>query len=150
MGLNDYQYDQVSIAEEDVWISVCAIAAIAAITVSFYLIKKHFDNYTNPAVQKYIIRILFMVPVCALTKTESLLSLSFFLLILLFFFFLADEKANQFAFYSSIRPNFCDYYDRFERDVLVSILDIYLSRNNNTHYLNDRTVIVDQSSSHCD
>eukprot|EP00002_Diphylleia_rotans_P034503 TRINITY_DN7416_c0_g1_i2.p1 TRINITY_DN7416_c0_g1~~TRINITY_DN7416_c0_g1_i2.p1 ORF type:complete len:348 (+),score=66.74 TRINITY_DN7416_c0_g1_i2:59-1102(+) len=74
MGLNDYQYDQVSIAEEDVWISVCAIAAIAAITVSFYLIKKHFDNYTNPAVQKYIIRILFMVPIYAF---ESVLSLIF-------------------------------------------------------------------------
>ncbi|KYQ99696.1 transmembrane protein [Tieghemostelium lacteum] len=55
------------------WI-VAGGCALVAIILSFYLIYKHLRNYTNPDLQKYIVRILFMVPIYSV---DSWLSLRF-------------------------------------------------------------------------
>ncbi|KAL9376577.1 hypothetical protein Peur_030697 [Populus x canadensis] len=46
--------------------------AIVAVLLSIYLIFQHLKSYTNPAEQKWIVAVIFMVPVYA---TQSILSL---------------------------------------------------------------------------
>lgn len=46
--------------------------ALAAVVLSLFLILQHLRSYTNPAEQKWIVAVLFMVPVYA---SESILSL---------------------------------------------------------------------------
>ncbi|KAN0022670.1 hypothetical protein ACTFIU_004871 [Dictyostelium citrinum] len=62
------------------WI-VAGICSGVAILLSFYLIYKHLRNYTNPELQKYIVRILIMVPIYSV---DSWLSLRFIELSLYF------------------------------------------------------------------
>ncbi|GAM28301.1 hypothetical protein SAMD00019534_114770, partial [Acytostelium subglobosum LB1] len=62
------------------WI-VAGVASLLSILLSFYLIYKHLRNYTCGELQKYIIRILIMVPIYA---TDSWLSLRFINLSLYF------------------------------------------------------------------
>ncbi|TFY76511.1 hypothetical protein EWM64_g7501 [Hericium alpestre] len=52
------------------WI-VCASFTIIAIVTSFWLINKHLQWYTNKQEQRYIVRILFMVPIYAVISTAS-------------------------------------------------------------------------------
>ncbi|KAI1793466.1 DUF300-domain-containing protein [Ganoderma leucocontextum] len=52
------------------WI-VCSALTLVAIGVSFWLIDKHLRNYTNKREQRYIVRILFMVPLYAIVSTAS-------------------------------------------------------------------------------
>ena len=53
---------------------IAGLFSFLACLVSFYLVYKHLRNYTAPAVQKYIVRILLMVPVCnARSTVESLI-----------------------------------------------------------------------------
>jgi len=61
--------------------SVAGGCAIAASFLSFYLIYKHMRNYTIPELQKYIVRILVMVPIYSI---DSWLSLRFVKLSLYF------------------------------------------------------------------
>eukprot|EP00128_Syssomonas_multiformis_P003477 Colp12_sorted_trinity150504_noHs@2923 len=56
------------------WI-VTGVFALLAILISFQLVFKHLRNYNKPHIQKYIIRILFMVPIYA---GESWFSLRFY------------------------------------------------------------------------
>ncbi|KAJ6435192.1 hypothetical protein OIU84_000413 [Salix udensis] len=46
--------------------------AVAAVLLSIFLIFQHLKSYTNPAEQKWIVAVIFMVPVYA---TQSILSL---------------------------------------------------------------------------
>ncbi|XWS72289.1 hypothetical protein CRYUN_Cryun02cG0027200 [Craigia yunnanensis] len=46
--------------------------AVVAVVLSLFLILQHLRSYTNPAEQKWIVAVLFMVPVYA---TESIISL---------------------------------------------------------------------------
>ncbi|KAF9614825.1 hypothetical protein IFM89_020748 [Coptis chinensis] len=46
--------------------------ALVALVLSIFLIFQHLRSYTNPAEQKWIVAVLFMVPVYA---TESIISL---------------------------------------------------------------------------
>ncbi|KAK8509134.1 hypothetical protein V6N13_062188 [Hibiscus sabdariffa] len=46
--------------------------ALAAVVLSLFLVLQHLRSYTNPAEQKWIVAIVFMVPVYA---TESIISL---------------------------------------------------------------------------
>ncbi|EGC30239.1 hypothetical protein DICPUDRAFT_50859 [Dictyostelium purpureum] len=55
------------------WI-VAGVCSGVATLLSFYLIYKHLRNYTDPELQKYIVRILLMVPIYAI---DSWLSLRF-------------------------------------------------------------------------
>jgi hypothetical protein len=55
------------------WIIAGTLSGLA-ILLSIFLIYKHLRNYTNPDLQRYIVRILIMVPVYA---TDSFLSLRF-------------------------------------------------------------------------
>ncbi|TFK88433.1 DUF300-domain-containing protein [Polyporus arcularius HHB13444] len=52
------------------WI-VCSALTLVAMGVSFWLINKHLRWYTNKYEQRYIVRILFMVPLYALISTAS-------------------------------------------------------------------------------
>ncbi|KAM5544184.1 hypothetical protein V8D89_001844 [Ganoderma adspersum] len=52
------------------WI-VCTGLTLISIGVSFWLIDKHLRNYTSKYVQRYIVRILFMVPLYAVISTAS-------------------------------------------------------------------------------
>ncbi|KAL1872026.1 hypothetical protein VTK73DRAFT_1694 [Phialemonium thermophilum] len=54
---------------------IAAGSTLVAIAMSLYLIMMHATHYTKPAEQRYIIRILFMVPVYA---SASFLSLRFY------------------------------------------------------------------------
>jgi len=53
---------------------LAGVFSLLAVIVSFHLIYKHLRNYTSPALQKPIVRILIMVPIYA---TNSFLSLYF-------------------------------------------------------------------------
>lgn len=59
---------------EAVWV-VSGIVALAASCLSMNLIFKHLQHYTKPHLQKYIIRILWMIPIYTL---DSFLSLRFY------------------------------------------------------------------------
>ncbi|KAI0695346.1 organic solute transporter Ostalpha-domain-containing protein [Cerioporus squamosus] len=50
---------------------VCSALTLVAMGVSFWLISKHLRWYTNKHQQRYIVRILFMVPLYALISTAS-------------------------------------------------------------------------------
>jgi len=56
------------------WV-ISGILALAATIMSFHLIAQHYRNYTQPQYQRYIIRILYMVPIYSVT---SWLSFRFF------------------------------------------------------------------------
>lgn len=47
----------------DVMCRVAGAFALAACAYSVWLIWKHLQNYTHPDLQRYIVRILWMVPV---------------------------------------------------------------------------------------
>jgi len=55
------------------WITA-GFFTLFATMLSLYLIYKHFRNYTQPHLQRYVVRILLMVPIYAI---DSLLSLIF-------------------------------------------------------------------------
>ena len=48
-----------------------AFSAIATV-VSFYNVYRHLVNYTHPNLQKYIVRIIIIVPVYAVASSLSL------------------------------------------------------------------------------
>ena len=48
-----------------------ALFAIIACLISFWLISKHLMYYNEPRQQRYIVRILFMVPVYAIVSWLS-------------------------------------------------------------------------------
>ena len=50
---------------EAIWV-ISGIVALAASCLSMTLIFKHLQHYTKPHLQKYIIRILWMIPVRSL------------------------------------------------------------------------------------
>lgn len=59
----------------DLALIIASASTLVAVTMSFFLIFMHARNYTKPREQRHIIRILFMVPVYAVT---SLMSLRFY------------------------------------------------------------------------
>ncbi|KAF9460767.1 organic solute transporter Ostalpha-domain-containing protein [Collybia nuda] len=54
------------------WI-VAGLFAVVATVVSLWLVNKHLQRYTNRKEQRYVVRILFMVPVYALISFTSYL-----------------------------------------------------------------------------
>ncbi|PSN67366.1 DUF300-domain-containing protein, partial [Corynespora cassiicola Philippines] len=58
-----------------VLITISASCTLIACSLSFYLIYRHLTNYTQPKLQKLIIRILFMVPIYSIA---CLLSIPFY------------------------------------------------------------------------
>ncbi|KAJ1460849.1 organic solute transporter Ostalpha-domain-containing protein [Pelagophyceae sp. CCMP2097] len=56
----------------DTAIVVAGICTVFAIVMSMYLIHTHLSNYVNPMRQRYIIRIVWMVPIYALHSFVSL------------------------------------------------------------------------------
>ncbi|KAH6619963.1 organic solute transporter Ostalpha-domain-containing protein [Boeremia exigua] len=97
-------------------ILLATITSMVACTVSLYLIYQHFVNYSQPLVQKLIIRILFMVPIYSICCTlsvafykqnvylgaiyefyESLVIASFFLLLCRYLDPDLDKVRNKFA-----------------------------------------------------
>lgn len=50
----------------DYWIITAGILAILSVTLSFYEIIRHLLNFNKPFLQRYIIRILLMVPIYSL------------------------------------------------------------------------------------
>ncbi|KAI0685934.1 organic solute transporter Ostalpha-domain-containing protein [Cytidiella melzeri] len=52
---------------------VCGVFTVAATVITFWLMNKHLQWYTNKAEQRYIIRILLMVPLYAVISTASFL-----------------------------------------------------------------------------
>jgi len=56
------------------WVVIIAgVCALFSTLFSLFLVYKHLRNYTNPRVQRCIIRILFMVPIYAIMSWLSLL-----------------------------------------------------------------------------
>ncbi|KAI8476882.1 MAG: organic solute transporter Ostalpha-domain-containing protein [Monoraphidium minutum] len=53
-------------------ISLAGVCALGAIAISIYQILCHLRNYTEPVFQRYIIRLIFMVPVYAVGSWFSL------------------------------------------------------------------------------
>lgn len=47
----------------DIWASIALVFMLLAVGLSSYEIIKHMSNYTQPYLQRYIIRILLMVPI---------------------------------------------------------------------------------------
>lgn len=50
----------------DVWAIIAGGLALLSVTLSFFEIIKHLTNFTKPYLQRYIIRILLMVPIYSL------------------------------------------------------------------------------------
>lgn len=42
---------------------MATVSAVAALAISGHQIYKHLTNYNEPMLQKFIVRILFMIPV---------------------------------------------------------------------------------------
>ncbi len=63
---------------------IAGACTVIAGYLSLQLIGRHLRNYTRPAVQKYIIRIALMVPVC---RSLTFFLILFLILISFFLFF---------------------------------------------------------------
>lgn len=57
----------------DQWTIGAGALVISALTLSLYEIIKHLQNFTKPYLQRYIIRILFMVPIYSLNAWSAML-----------------------------------------------------------------------------
>ncbi|KAL1796766.1 hypothetical protein ACET3X_005306 [Alternaria dauci] len=53
-------------------ITIATASSIIAISLSFYLVYRHLTNYTQPKLQKLIIRIVLMVPIYTICCTLSI------------------------------------------------------------------------------
>ncbi|RPD64153.1 DUF300-domain-containing protein [Lentinus tigrinus ALCF2SS1-6] len=65
------QHGKIVIQYHHIGWMVCSALTLVAMGVSFWLINKHLRWYTNKYEQRYIVRILFMVPLYALISTAS-------------------------------------------------------------------------------
>ena len=54
---------------------VAFLCTVGAIALAIFHIYRHLLNYTEPTYQRYIVRIIFMVPVGTLTNLYNLLTL---------------------------------------------------------------------------
>lgn len=52
-------------------LTICSITGFFAVVIAFYSICRHVSNYSAPNEQKYIIRILLMVPIYAIISLVS-------------------------------------------------------------------------------
>lgn len=50
----------------DIWAAITTVLMLIAVSLSFYEITRHMCNYTKPYLQRYIIRILLIVPIYSL------------------------------------------------------------------------------------
>lgn len=57
----------------DVWASIAAVFTVTSIALSFYEIIGHMCNYTKPYLQRYIIRILLIVPIYSLNAFVAMI-----------------------------------------------------------------------------
>lgn len=57
----------------DIWASIAAVFTVTSITLSFYEIIGHLRNYTKPYLQRYIIRILLIVPIYSLNAFVAMI-----------------------------------------------------------------------------
>uniref|UniRef100_A0A1I8HLB1 Transmembrane protein n=1 Tax=Macrostomum lignano TaxID=282301 RepID=A0A1I8HLB1_9PLAT len=76
--------------------SIAGICSMAAILMTSYQIYEHLRDYSCPAEQRWIVRILFIVPIYALS---SFISLMFF------------TKNNMFVYLDSLRDVYEAYID---------------------------------------
>lgn len=51
------------------WITVAGVFAFLALFLSIYEIVQHLSHYNKPYLQKYIIRVLWMVPIYSKYRT---------------------------------------------------------------------------------
>jgi len=72
-GPSLFQHGTVVFQAHDVGWIISGVFTIVAITASFWLINKHLQWYTNKAEQRYIIRLLLMVPIYASISLASYL-----------------------------------------------------------------------------
>ncbi|KAI0090503.1 organic solute transporter Ostalpha-domain-containing protein [Irpex rosettiformis] len=68
-----FQHGKLDIQMHHIGWLVSGVFTIAAAAVSFWLMHKHLRWYTNKKEQRYIIRILLMVPLYAIISTASFL-----------------------------------------------------------------------------
>ncbi|KAI0312894.1 organic solute transporter Ostalpha-domain-containing protein, partial [Amylostereum chailletii] len=68
-----FQNGDIKFQAHDVGWIVCAFFTIVACVTSFWLVNKHLQWYTNKKEQRYIVRLLFMVPIYALISFASFL-----------------------------------------------------------------------------
>ncbi|KAI0053265.1 DUF300-domain-containing protein [Auriscalpium vulgare] len=68
-----FQHGNIVFQAHDVGWIVTAFFTIIATVTSFWLINKHLQWYTNKAEQRYIVRLLFMVPIYANISLASYL-----------------------------------------------------------------------------
>ncbi|KAI0061163.1 DUF300-domain-containing protein [Artomyces pyxidatus] len=68
-----FQHGNIVFQAHDVGWIICGFFTIVASITSFWLIGKHLQWYTNKAEQRYIVRLLFMVPIYATISLASYL-----------------------------------------------------------------------------
>ncbi|KZP19623.1 DUF300-domain-containing protein [Athelia psychrophila] len=72
-GPSFIQNGHLTIQAHDIGWAVAGLFTIIACITSFWLVNKHLQWYTNKREQRYIIRVLFMVPVYAIISLASYL-----------------------------------------------------------------------------
>ena len=68
----DHQGPAPAVLSGDAAVSVAGICSLTAVLLSVYQIGEHLVYYTEPEFQRYIIRIIFMVPVYAVCSVTTL------------------------------------------------------------------------------
>lgn len=62
------------ISDTPLFVGLAGVSAAGAVAFSLYLILTHLRNYTEPVYQRFIVRIIFMVPVYATCSFLSLVA----------------------------------------------------------------------------
>lgn len=57
----------------DIWVGFATVLVVISLALSFYAITNHLVNYTKPYLQRYIVRILLMVPIYSLNAWIAML-----------------------------------------------------------------------------
>lgn len=57
-------------SQDTVWPMVAGIFAFLALFMSIWEITQHLNNYNKPYLQKYVVRILWMVPIYAMNSVS--------------------------------------------------------------------------------
>ncbi|KIP11275.1 hypothetical protein PHLGIDRAFT_124932 [Phlebiopsis gigantea 11061_1 CR5-6] len=68
-----FQHGKLIVQAHDIGWLVTMVFTIAATVISFWLMSKHFQWYTDKAEQRYIARILLMVPIYSMVSLASYL-----------------------------------------------------------------------------
>lgn len=58
-------------SQDTVWPLVAGLFAFLALFMSIWEITRHLSNYNKPYLQKYVVRILWMVPIYAMNSVSD-------------------------------------------------------------------------------